>query len=621
MKNQEVRINNRTTIDVIMEEDAINLQEVVAVGYGIQKKENLTGAVSSVKMDEVLGDRPVANAFAALQGAIPGLSISGSSSPGQVNKSINIRGTLSINGGDPLILIDNVPGYLDMVNPEDIESVTVLKDAASSAIYGARAAGGVVLITTKKPQHTTPFQVNYNNNFGFSSSINRPKQASLNDYFQAYLDAGFSNSYWSNTQDVTKWIEYLKEYKANPSAFNTIGDGIYVDEKGTPYYLHEKDIFANMLTTGYSNNHNISVTGGTEKFRYRISGGYNSDNGPLITNKDYYERMNISSFVSADMTNWFTQELDIKYAHTKQTMPQGRGNDPYTLRLINYYPEGMMPASLTLTGEEVPTFTPKNVITYANKSNTISDNPRIFSKSIFKPMKDLEIIFEYTFDKGDFNYSYYTDKWKYTTIQLGVNVDPSHDRYTRERYYNDYSSINAYGTYAKSIGNHNFKLMGGYSQESSFYERIYNQVTDQVSSVIPSLGNATGEKILDENYSEYSIRSGFYRLNYNYLNKYLFEANGRYDGSSKFPKANRFGFFPSFSAGWQFGNENFMNFSKKWLDEFKIRFSWGQIGNQAIAPYVFSPSMTINTANDVWLIGGNKVTTIGLPPLVSKTFT
>lgn len=621
MKSQMLAINGRPRINVVMEHDTELLDEVVVVGFGTQRKENLTGAVTAVNMEEVLGDRPISSAHLALQGAVPGLSISGGSTPGQNNKTINIRGQLSINGGEPLILIDNVPGNLNMLNPEDIESISVLKDAASSAIYGARAANGVLLVTTKRPKSGTDFKLNYNNNFGFSTSINRPEQAALSKYFQAYIDAGFSNTFWANSQDVTKWAQYVEEFKTNPSKFNTIGDGIYIDEDGTPYYLHEKDLFDNVLTTGYYNTHNLSASGGTEKVRYRMSGGYSSEDGPLITDKDNYRRLNVSSYISADMTNWFTQELDVRYAQSKQSMPQGRGNDIYTLRLGNYYPEGMMPGSLTLTGEEVPLFTPKNLILFSNTTNTSRNNPRIFSKSIIKPVKDLEIVFEYTFDRDDYNYSYYSDKWKHTTIQLAVTEAPANDVYTRQRYYTDYNAVNTYATYSKSFGNHNLKAMGGFSQEASFYEMIDNQVYDQVSSTIPSLGNATGQKVLNENYNEYTIRGGFFRLNYNYLNKYLLEVNGRYDGSSKFPKSNRFGFFPSVSAGWQIAEESFMESTRSWMDQLKLRASWGTIGNQAISPYQYSPSMVINSSDGVWLVDGQKVVTIQSPGLVSSTFT
>ena len=621
METKTVPVNAKTVIDVVLSSDIAILDELVVVGYGVQKKANLTGAVSQVKMEEVLGDRPVSNAFNAIQGTIPGLMISGSSSPGQGGKNINIRGTLSINGGSPLVLIDNVPGDLNMVNPEDIESVSVLKDAASSAIYGARAANGVVLITTKRPSSGTAFKLNYNNNFGFETTTNHPVQSTLDEYFGAYQDAGFSNSYWSNSQDVTKWRQYLKDYKKDPASFDIVGDGIYVDETGTPYFLNEKNLAKNILNTGFYQTHNVSASGGTDKVRYRMSAGFNTEDGPLITNKDYYERINVSSFISADMTDWFTQELDIKYAKSNNTMPIGRGNNIFNMRLINYYPEGMMPGSLTQTGEEAPLFTPRNLILYANKTNTARNNPRVFSKSIIKPIKDLQIVLEYTFDKDDFDYSYFDEKWEHTTIQQAVSTAPTNDVYTRQRYYTDYSALNAYANYSKSFGKHNFQVMGGYNQESSYYEFIQNQVKDQVSSVIPSLGNSTGEITNAESYSEYTIRSGFYRLNYNFEDRYLLEFNGRVDGSSKFPKEKRFGFFPSVSAGWQLGREDFMSFTKDWMEELKIRASWGQIGNQAIAPYQFTPSMGINNSNNVWLVDGAKVTTIGLPSLVSSNFT
>ena len=618
---QEVSTVGRNTINVTLVEDTKTLDELVVVGYGVQKKANLTGAVSQVKMEEVLGDRPVSNAFNALQGSIPGLTVSGGSSPGQSGRNINIRGTLSINGGSPLVLIDNVPGDLNMVNPEDIESVSVLKDAASSAIYGARAANGVVLITTKRPSSNTSFKLQYNNNIGFTTATNYIQQSSLDEYFEAYQDAGFSNQYWSNSQDITKWRKYLADYKQNPGSFNIIGDGIYVDETGTPYFLNEKNLAKNILETGIYQKHNVSASGGTDKVRYRMSAGFNTEDGPIITNKDRFKRFNVSSFISADMTDWFTQELDIKFARSENSMPIGKGNPIFNMRLINYYPEGMMPGEITQTGEEVPIFTPRNVVKYSTKDNTTRNNPRIFSKSIIKPLEDLQLVFEYTFDKKDTDYSFYNEKWKHTTIQTAVSVAPTNDVYTRRRFFTDYSSINAYGNYSKSFGKHNFQVMAGYNQESSYYEYIQNQVKDQVSSVIPSLGNSTGEMTNTEIYSEYTIRSGFYRLNYNFEDRYLLEFNGRYDGSSKFPKNDRFGFFPSVSAGWQLGREDFMSFTNDWMEELKVRASWGEIGNQAVEPYQFAPSMDINNSNSVWLENGEKVTTIGLPSLVSSNFT
>ena len=204
---QEV-VWNGTPLKITLKEDNKSLEEVVVVGFGTQKKENLTGSVSQVKMSDVLGDRPVTSAASALQGAMPGLTIGGGTGPG-TSKSFNIRGTLSINGGAPLVLIDNVEGDISLLNPDDIESVSVLKDAASSAIYGARAAGGVILVTTKRPKDKSKINLNYNFNVGWESSLNLLEQSSLTEYLDAYMEAGYTNSYWAGNGDVSKWREYL----------------------------------------------------------------------------------------------------------------------------------------------------------------------------------------------------------------------------------------------------------------------------------------------------------------------------------------------------------------------------------------------------------------------------
>lgn len=315
-QTQEIAWNGQP-LTLTLKEDSRQLEEVIVVGFGTQKKENLTGSVSQVSMDEVLGDRPVTSAAAALQGAMPGLTIGGGSGPGQ-SKSFNIRGTLSINGGFPLVLIDNVEGDINMLNPEDIESVTVLKDAASSAIYGARAAGGVVLVTTKRPKSGTNFNLNYNFNVGWEKPINVLEQASLLEYIDAYQVAGYTQTYWAGNGDVAKWRDYLVQYKKDPSSLNTIGDGIYKDTDGRVYWLSEKNIYDNILTTGFLNNHNISASGGTDKIRFRLSAGLSKENGPLYTDKDSYYRKNISAFVSADVLKWFTQEITVSYSDAKK---------------------------------------------------------------------------------------------------------------------------------------------------------------------------------------------------------------------------------------------------------------------------------------------------------------
>lgn len=462
---QEIKVGYQTSFKIVLKDDTKALDEIIVVGYGSQKKANLTGAVSSVKMDEALGDRPLLNAADALQGAVPGLFVSnGGNAPG-TSKSFQIRGAYSLgvknsdgtygNTIKPLVLIDNVEGDIDMVNPEDIESINVLKDAASAAIYGARAAGGVILVTTKRPQSASRFELNYNNNFAFGKAVNLPKQAPLMDYLQAYLDCGYSDAYWSlGSPSVSKWMEYLAAYQKDPSAFNTIGDGIYVDESGVPYYLNEKDLYKNFMETSFQMTHNISASGGTDKLRYRISGGYNSNDGVLISDRDKFERLNVNSFISADVTKWFTQEVTMSYAHSLQTSPGGMGG-VYNTRLVSYYPEGDLPASVnTLADEDLPLFTPRNQILYSNPVSNKNDNPRIFLKSILKPLKGLEAVFEYTFDKNIYDYHWYTGQYDYTTIQGGSSKSFVDDYLRKYKQHTNYNSINIYATYSKDIANH-----------------------------------------------------------------------------------------------------------------------------------------------------------------------
>lgn len=631
---QEVKTHNQKSVKIALKEDSQFLDEVVVVGYGSQKKANLTGSVSSIKMDEVIGNRPLTNAAEALQGTVPGLLVSNNGNDPGKGKKFQVRGAYSVgiknsdgtygNTIEPLVLIDNVEGDIDMINPEDIETVTVLKDAASAAIYGARASGGVILITTKRPKGAANFQLNYNNNFAFANAINLPKQAPLMDYLQAYSDTGNDQFWTPGTPSVSRWMEVLKQYRQNPSSVQTIGDGIYKDDDGSLYYLNDKDLVGNMLETSFQMTHNISASGGTDRLRYRLSAGYLSNDGILITNKDKYDRMNINSFIAADITSWFTQEATLSYAHSNKTLPSSALGGIYSTRLASFYPEGICPEGAldALGGVGLPFFTPKNQIEWSNPSKTINDNPRIFLKSILKPIKGLEIAFEYTFDKNIYDYSWYTGSVAYTTIQGGKNVTPTDDYLRKYKQYTDYNAFNLYGTYDFNLGNHKFKVMAGFNQESKYQETLDAYSYGQAITDIPAMGSGTSNIKVNDYYDEFAVRGGFFRLNYNYKDKYLLEVNGRYDGSSKFPKDNRFGFFPSISAGWQIAQEDFMEATRDWLGGLKIRASYGEIGNQSVPSYSYTPTMGLNNKYNGWLSGGSYVTAINsLPALVSNSFT
>lgn len=611
-----------TPLNITLKEDSQTLEEVVVVGFGSQKKANLTGSVSQVKMDDVLGERPVTNVKNALQGSMPGLMVSGGASPGEA-KSFNIRGTVSINGMNPLVLIDNVEGDIDLLNPEDIESVTVLKDAASSAIYGARAAAGVILITTKKAKKGEKFNLNYNANFGFQTSINSPKQASLDEYLRAYQAAGFSETYYAGNGSVSKWREYLAGYKENPAAYPTVGDGIYIGEDGAPYYLNDKDVYKAFQETSFMQTHNLTANGGTEKLRYRLSAGLTKEDGPLIESKDTYMRKNISSFISADITDWLTQEADFRYTVADRSEPMGSGDGIYCMNHISFYPSGMMPGSVnTSVGKDLPLITPENQIRYNNPYLTDTDNTRIYLRTIMRPIKGLELVGEYTYDRKNWQKSYYAKKWEYTTEQLGSNNSVTSDYLFKSEDHEDYNALNLYGTYNFSIKeDHMFKVMAGFNQERKQNSWISVQTHDMIAPSAPSFTSATGKIIPQNSYSDYAIRGAFYRINYNYKDRYLFEANGRYDGSSKFPKDDRFGFFPSFSVGWNIARESWMEKALDYVSDLKLRASWGQIGNQNIGNYGYYSTMQPVGNSDYWLKDGEFITYISTPGLVSNSFT
>lgn len=611
-----------TPLNITLKEDSQTLEEVVVVGFGSQKKANLTGSVSQVKMDDVLGERPVTNVKNALQGSMPGLMVSGGASPGEA-KSFNIRGTVSINGMNPLVLIDNVEGDIDLLNPEDIESVTVLKDAASSAIYGARAAAGVILITTKKAKKGEKFNLNYNANFGFQTSINSPKQASLDEYLRAYQAAGFSETYYAGNGSVSKWREYLAGYKENPAAYPTVGDGIYIGEDGAPYYLNDKDVYKAFQETSFMQTHNLTANGGTEKLRYRLSAGLTKEDGPLIESKDTYMRKNISSFISADITDWLTQEADFRYTVADRSEPMGSGDGIYCMNHISFYPSGMMPGSVnTSVGKDLPLITPENQIRYNNPYLTDTDNTRIYLRTIMRPIKGLELVGEYTYDRKNWQKSYYAKKWEYTTEQLGSNNSVTSDYLFKSEDHGDYNALNLYGTYNFSIKeDHMFKVMAGFNQERKQNSWISVQTHDMIAPSAPSFTSATGKIIPQNSYSDYAIRGAFYRINYNYKDRYLFEANGRYDGSSKFPKDDRFGFFPSFSVGWNIARESWMEKALDYVSDLKLRASWGQIGNQNIGNYGYYSTMQPVGNSNYWLKDGEFITYISTPGLVSNSFT
>lgn len=600
---------------IVLKEDQAALSEVVVVGYGMQKKANLTGAVSSVNMDEVLGNRPVSGTAQALQGAVPGLQITfGSGQPGSA-ATINLRGVASINGGGPLVLVDNVPMSLDDINPRDIENITVLKDAAASSIYGARAAFGVILISTKKGKRNSPPRFNYYNNFTWSKPASLPEKATPLEMVQALKDFG-NTSYWSG-QDVDKWLGFMKEYQQDPAKFPN-GEAML---NGLHYPLAEQDLYGQLFNGGMEQQHNFSFAGGSEKSTYRVSGGYSDEDGIMVSSNDRLSRYNFNASLTTDLTSQLRSTVSVFYRNDNRRTPSALNDLFYNaITLASFVPIG---ESVANNGRTLPYSTPNNVARIEAANIAKNENIRLFGKVEYTPLKNFRVDAEYTFFKNTDN--------GYNTRLVNDYIDPStydvksfftQSRYTRTLSQANHHAFNLYATYNRELsGGHNFKAIAGTNMEIEKGDVLSTYRENQISAFIPTLTASSGPAVSTDEYPQYAILGYFGRINYDYKGKYLLEVNGRYDGSSRFPPGDRFGFFPSVSAGWNVMEEKFMGFAKQSVQQLKLRGSFGEIGNQVVGSnFPYFPGMT--PALSGWVDDtGVRASSLGAPTLPSATLT
>lgn len=623
---QEITVGSKADITIRMAEDLKTLDEVVVIGYGTQKKVNLTGAVSTVKMDEVLGSRPVASTAQALEGVIPGLQISQNSGKPGVATNLNIRGVTSINNSDqgPLILVDNVPMDLTMVDPNDIESVSVLKDAAAAAVYGARAAFGIVLIKTKQAGKDTPIRVNYSNNFAFSKAATLPNKIDPYSTVKVYNDLNLA-SYFGG-QNTEAWLGLMDDY---------YNKGLYPEGyamlSGIRYNLAKTNAYKDMMDDfGFQQQHNISLTGGGARSSYRASFGMVDEDGVIYSDRDRYKRYNMSAFMSMDATKWLTGQIDVRYSDSKTSTPQGgaEGNNFWNYASA-YQPMGPLGYGTSVTGEELPYNSPRNLILQDDPKMNRGNTTRILGRAIVKPFEDFEIIGEYSFNRDWASESLAELIYNSINAVSGATLSSrAQNNYYMNQWFSTTNAINIYGTYKKTLKEaHNLTLMAGFNQEEYYYESLYGKKLDLLNQSLPSLTLANGTPITSDSFNEYAVRGVFYRLNYDYKGRYLFETNGRYDGSSRFNKDGRYGFFPSFSAGWRITEETFMEPVRDILSNLKARASWGAIGNQNVSYYGYLPTMSaITQTTDTksnWILPGqdNYVTSMAAPNMISANYT
>lgn len=619
-KEVTVEVGNKP-LTIRLQEDIQTLNEVVVVGYGTQKKANLTGSVASVKMEDALGDRPIASTAQALQGTAPGLQIITSTGrPGQ-SSDINIRGYTSINGGGPLILVDNAEvESIDDINPKDIESISVLKDASASAIYGARGAFGVVLITTKQGAKNQKTKVSYNANFAFTNATNLPQK--LNTYDTAHKLQEWEVRNNGIIADIDKWVELLEQYQQNPEQFPE--NGVYVDENGNQYPLRDSyDYWDMAFTTGFEQIHNVSISGGGERMGYRVSLGYTNQDGILITGNDSYKRYNLNTSLNMDVTSNLKATVNIYYKNDKRLTPGGMWKVFSNGVLMPPYSfEGTKPDPVT--GEAVPYWTPETFLNTENPQKNNGDDFRIFGRLEWKPIKGLTLAGEYTVNKSN--------KYVDNTATIHRYWDPDGGEiteyntvssYTRNNQNRFYQSFNATARYDFSAKGHNLSALVGVNYEDADYKQFSGKRQDLISGEVPSFGTATGDMTVEDSYYEWAIAGLFGRVNYNYKEKYLLEFSARYDGSSRFAPDDRFVFVPSGSVGWHISKEKFMESLAPTLNNLKIFASYGEIGNQNTGSNYYPYLPTMSTYNAEWIDPNTQLTylTIGTPAIISAGFT
>lgn len=620
---KELLVGNQTQLNVNLEENMSELGEVVVVGFGNKAREDITGSVSSVKMDKILGDRPVTDAARALQGTVPGLQVTfGTGQPGQSTR-LNIRGFESINGGSPLVLVDNIPMNIDDINPRDIEEVTVLKDASAASIYGAEAAFGVILITTKKGEKNQPMRLEYSNNFAFTSPSTLPRKASPLEFATALRDWG-QQSYWTG-QNVDNWIGYIQEYNANPSAYP---DGYITDPNGSRYYVRENDLYGEFLgAPGFEHIHNLSLSGGSDKNTYRVSFGFNDEDGIMVTNKDRFTRYNANIHMTSQVTSKLNMTFNTMYKNGLRTGPVGGNWQALYNSAINFHSAVPIGYDETASGDRIPFATPANIIRYSPVRENYEEVIRFFTKASLTPFAGMELNAEYTFERR--NDAVVSPSFRPTFVApTTLNLEPyqaSQSSFTTNTAKRNYHAVNAYGKYDWSLGKSKVNLMLGMNQQVAVSEGFSASRQELISPDIPGLSTATGVINVSDFYTDYGIVGFFGRANYHFDDKYLLEVNGRYDGSSRFPPGSRFGFFPSVAGAWKVHREQFMQDIGHVMTNLKLRASWGEIGNQAVEStwgnYPYLPIMS--SGNTAWISDdtGQRAVTLSTPALVSAAYT
>ncbi|PZX53153.1 SusC/RagA family TonB-linked outer membrane protein [Algoriphagus chordae] len=603
--SEERPVAGMSVIDVELKEEDTLLEQVVVVGYGTQKKVNVTGAVDQLAGDEI-SNRPIANVVQGLQGMSPGLNITyQGGKPGSV-PNINIRGFTSINGGGPLIVIDGIPGNnsdLLRLSPSDIESYSVLRDAASAAIYGARAAFGVILITTKNGQEGKQ-QISYNSYFAWGKPSVVPEPVTDPYIYSRVLETSTNNTPWDYVNYSDAHYQWAKERSEDPSVEDT-----RLDPTNPNLYAYMgnndwNDYFFN--SSSFSTNQSLSISGnsgGKMPIGYYVSGDYTKENGLNKLAPDYWDRYSLRAKVNIKPLPWLTVDNNLNIYQTKRADPTNSLTDVYYLQPTDVAtnPDGTW--ANTATGR----LAARLVDGGRNQEDMFGFQDIIQATASFL---DGDLTFT---GRGSFK----REQWKYHWDQTKYNIGYGPEDIRTEGGAGSVTERNGtlintifdlFGKYSKTLGDHRFDVLAGYNQENYEYSTIQAERRVLISSSLPYIGLTTGDSFITPSYSTYALRSGFGRINYSFKNRYILEINGRYDGSSRFPSDNRWGFFPSVSGSWLVMDEEFFSGITNVVSTFKLRASYGSLGNQNVDNFGYI--QTLPTGLSGYLIDGNRQTVI-----------
>ncbi|MDH7464205.1 SusC/RagA family TonB-linked outer membrane protein [Chitinophagaceae bacterium 26-R-25] len=621
VKNYVLKPGERASLVITLKPNASGMSEVVVVGYGTAKKINVTGAVDQISGKRLV-DRPIANIFQGLQGVSPGLNITyAGGQPGQTPK-LNIRGLASINNNDgaPLVIIDGIAGTTDdllRISPNDVASITVLRDAASAAIYGARASYGVILINTKEGSQMGKQNVSYNNYFAWSKRTILPTAVTDPYIYSRVLETSTDNTPWDYVNFSDEYYKWAKERSDDPSVEDVRVDPsdptkwAYMGSNDWNNYFFNKSSF--------SQYHTLSFSGTAENAKklpvnYMLSADYTDENGLNKIAKDDWNRYGLRGRLNFMPLSWLKVDNNMNVYQMLRDAPTYNVTDVYYLQPTNVAKNpdgswgnngaGRLASQLTDGGRNQQT--------------------RFGFQDIIKGTA--------TFLKGDLQItgdaSIKRELWKYHIENLPYKIGYGPGDIRQENNIGSITETNGtikqdvfdlFATYGKKLGDHSFKVLAGYNQESYEWSPVTAKGVQIISASVPYITFTTGTPTISAKdyggYGSYAIRSLFGRINYTYKDRYILEGNGRYDGSSRFPSVKRFGLFPSISAAWIVSKEKFFNGLDPVFSTLKLRASYGSLGNQNVGYYDYIQTLPIRQSSN--LIDGSTRTVLGKAPPLS----